>query len=68
MRPAICLTPECGRLRKTRGLCTYCYTKIIRQIQAGSTSWAAQELAGCCLPALTRREQNERHAKNIGMA
>lgn len=43
---AVCLTPECGKPGRTRGLCSRCYTVARRLVKDGRTTWDALEAKG----------------------
>jgi hypothetical protein len=41
-----CLTPECGRVAGTRGLCAACYAVARGMVKAGVVTWEALEANG----------------------
>lgn len=45
-----CLTADCRRFARYRGLCGSHYQLLVRQVWAKRTTWAKLEAAGKCLP------------------
>ena len=41
-----CLTPDCGRVAGTRGLCPACYAVARAMVKDGSVTWEALEAKG----------------------
>ncbi len=45
-----CMTPGCGKIKQSRGVCRSCYRQLIDQVKAGKATWLDHEIAGKCLP------------------
>lgn len=46
-----CVTPGCGKQRKTRGLCVTCYQAALKRVNSGETSWEQLEAEGKAEPS-----------------
>lgn len=53
--PGICLTPECGRPAKIRGVCLRCYQRHIHAIHRDQATWQSLEAAGLVAPDRRRK-------------
>lgn len=56
--PARCLTPDCQRLARVRGVCQPCYERRRREVESGQATEVEQQAAGL-LPAQSRRVRND---------
>lgn len=45
-----CMTAECGKPARWRGLCQNCYQRLRKRVLVGELTWADAERAGLCLP------------------
>ncbi len=52
---AKCLTPNCGKKPRTRGICNTCYITANRIVQLGKTTWEELEANGLCLKKAHRK-------------
>lgn len=53
-----CVTPDCKKARRCRGMCINCYNKAYEDVRAGKTTWAELEKQGKALPARTAKERS----------
>jgi hypothetical protein len=47
----ICILPDCGFLRASRGLCGFHYRQAYQKVKKRKTTWERLEAQGLVLPA-----------------
>lgn len=52
-----CITPDCTKPVKTRGLCIHCYATANAKVKKGDATWEYLEEVGLALPS--RREKGK---------
>lgn len=45
-----CMTDDCGKEMKSRGLCFSCYKRAEKMVKAGEVTWEQLEELGLCTP------------------
>lgn len=50
------MTPSCGRIENTRGICTICYYKYNKIIKLGQTTWESLEKGGLVKVSKTKNK------------